>query len=147
MSDRPLARVAGRGAATYLGPLPSWGQSLAARLAREGFLDSEPDLLAVEEYLPGQGERHLDRTLSAATACSISLGSACLMDFAKRASDRTTSLLLERGSLLVLRDEARYEWKHSIARRSTDTVNGNTLRRKRRVSLTFQASSLGPGSA
>jgi alkylated DNA repair dioxygenase AlkB len=48
------------------------------------------------------------------------------------------SLLLERGSLLVLAGAARYQWRHAIPGRKTDTVGGQGWTRGRRVSLTFR---------
>jgi alkylated DNA repair dioxygenase AlkB len=127
-------------ASMYLGSLPSRAQSLAMRLVSEGFMERLPDQLIVNEYLPGQGiTPHIDSVQCfGPTICSISLGSGCLMDFAEKSGERTASLLLERGSLLVLRADARYGWKHSIANRKRDTVAGNTFTRGRRVSLTFR---------
>eukprot|EP00603_Paraphysomonas_imperforata_P014556 CAMPEP_0114453100 /NCGR_PEP_ID=MMETSP0104-20121206/1863_1 /TAXON_ID=37642 ORGANISM="Paraphysomonas imperforata, Strain PA2" /NCGR_SAMPLE_ID=MMETSP0104 /ASSEMBLY_ACC=CAM_ASM_000202 /LENGTH=365 /DNA_ID=CAMNT_0001625385 /DNA_START=26 /DNA_END=1120 /DNA_ORIENTATION=+ len=41
-------------------------------------------------------------------------------------------------SLLVLQGPARYQWAHGIAPRSFDKVNGELIRRKRRVSFTIR---------
>ena len=41
-------------------------------------------------------------------------------------------------SLLVLRGDARYKWVHAIAPRTMDKLNGELLRRKRRISLTIR---------
>jgi alkylated DNA repair dioxygenase AlkB len=46
--------------------------------------------------------------------------------------------LLEPRSLLVLGDEARYEWEHGIARRKTDHWQGGRIFRSRRLSVTFR---------
>lgn len=124
----------------YLGPLPAWLQPLAGRLAADRHMDTVPDQVIVNECVPGQGiQPHIDcAPCFGATICSISLGSACIMDFTSRAHAGATTILLQRGSLLALDGEARYRWKHGIAKRKTDTIAGNTRKRGRRVSLTFR---------
>ena len=47
-------------------------------------------------------------------------------------------LLLEPRSVLVMQDDARYQWKHSIPVRNTDTYDGAKIVRARRLSLTFR---------
>ena len=44
------------------------------------------------------------------------------------------SIYLEHRSLLILKDDARYKWKHGITPRKID----NGVRRGRRISLTFR---------
>jgi len=46
-------------------------------------------------------------------------------------------------SLLVLSDEARFHWAHSIAPRKFDKVNGELIKRSRRLSFTFREA-IGP---
>ena len=46
------------------------------------------------------------------------------MDFRHPATGRKEGLLLEPRSLLVLSDEARYEWEHGIAPRKRDVWQG-----------------------
>jgi alkylated DNA repair dioxygenase AlkB len=83
------------------------------------------DQLLVNEYLPGQGiALHRDYEPFDRTVVSLSLLSSCVMDFYHPARGRRESLLLEPRSLLVLCDEARYEWQHGIARRKTDRWHG-----------------------
>lgn len=71
---------------------------------------------------------------------SLSLGSACIMDF-KCENDRATVLLPPR-SLLIMSGEARYAWSHGICPRHSDiveTTNGITTQgRGTRVSFTFR---------
>mmetsp|Transcript_2789 Transcript_2789/g.5112 ORF Transcript_2789/g.5112 Transcript_2789/m.5112 type:complete len:89 (-) Transcript_2789:687-953(-) len=43
-------------------------------------------------------------------------------------------------SLVLLSGDARYKWEHMIVSRTTDTVNGEVLPRKLRVSLAAMAS-------
>jgi hypothetical protein len=47
-------------------------------------------------------------------------------------------MLLEPGSLLVLKKEARNRWKHGIVPRRTDNYEGTIIERQRRVSITLR---------
>ena len=95
--------------------------------------------MLVNEYLPGQGiALHRDYEPFDRTVVSLSLLSACVMDFRHVKSGRLESLLLEPRSLLVLSDEARYEWEHGIAPRKNDRWEGVTIPRARRLSVTFR---------
>jgi alkylated DNA repair dioxygenase AlkB len=124
----------------YLGPLPQWVRSLAARLVADGHLPVLPDQLIVNEYLSGQGiSTHVDCVFCfGPVICSVSLASQCVMVFSSVACDQSASLQLERGSLLVLSDDARYKWRHAIPARKADKFSGEVLARGRRVSLTFR---------
>jgi alkylated DNA repair dioxygenase AlkB len=124
----------------YLGPLPGWAARLAERLHRDGHIAHVPDQLIVNEYQPGQGiASHVDCVpCFGDTVLSISLGSACVMTLTQLSDRTAVPLLLEPGSLLVMAGAARYDWKHGIAARKTDTYEGATIERGRRVSLTFR---------
>lgn len=97
-----------------------------------------PDQIIVNEYLPGQGiSEHIDCTpCFGGTICSLSLGSSCLMDFTKGALKQ--SILLEPRSLLILKSDSRYLWKHGIASRRIDKLRSLQIKRERRISLTFR---------
>jgi alkylated DNA repair dioxygenase AlkB len=111
---------------------------LAARLAAEGVFARPPDQVIVNEYQPGQGiAPHLDSLAFGPVVASLSLGSACSMGF-EGPGGEALSLWLEPGSLLVLGGEARSSWKHGIAKRRSDVVDGVRHPRGRRVSLTFR---------
>jgi alkylated DNA repair dioxygenase AlkB len=60
------------------------------------------------------------------------------MELSAVEGDGAESLLVERGSLLVLAGESRYKWRHAIPGRKTDKVGGQVFHRGRRVSLTFR---------
>lgn len=124
----------------YLGPLPDWAADLAERLRRDGHAPRALDQLIVNEYLPGQGiSPHVDCIPCFADAVlSISLGSLCVMTLSRRDGREPVDVLLEPGSLLVMRDEARYTWRHGIAARRNDVHAGQRTARGRRVSLTFR---------
>lgn len=125
---------------SFLGPLPEWAQPIANRLYRDGYLSKIPDQLIVNEYLSGQGiANHVDcKPCFENTIISVSLGSCCLMDFINLGSRRKIEALLEPCSLLVISDEARYEWSHGIQARKTDQFSGNRYERGLRISLTFR---------
>ncbi|KAI9146401.1 hypothetical protein BKA69DRAFT_21604 [Paraphysoderma sedebokerense] len=57
----------------------------------------------------------------------------------QRRSDLITQVYLKRKSLLLLQNEARYDWEHSIRARKTDLVDGRVIHRGERISLTFRA--------
>ena len=45
---------------------------------------------------------------------------------------------MKERSLIILSDDARYEWQHAIPARKSDVVNGFKIARDRRLSLTFR---------
>lgn len=122
-----------------LGALPDWLTVYNERLHVVSD-DSMPlDQAIINEYLPGQG-------IASHTDCipcfgriiySLSLGSAVVMDFTF--ADLHRCIQLEPGSLLVMRAECRYGWKHGIAARKSDEFNGATYMRDRRVSVTYRS--------
>ncbi len=126
--------------AMYLGALPDWAQVIAERLHADGHAPALPDQVIVNEYQPGQGiAPHVDCVpCFGDTILSISLGSACVMDFAPLRGSDKLSLLLEPGSLVIMQGESRYQWKHGIAPRKSDLVDGRSVARGRRVSLTLR---------
>lgn len=120
----------------YVGPLPSFAIEIAQKLLDRALLDEMPDQLIVNEYEAGQGiTAHIDcEPCFKNTIATVSLGSSCVMDLICVATKEVKPVMLDVGSALVLRDEARYEWMHRIqARKSDDGVP-----RRRRVSLTFR---------
>lgn len=120
-------------------PIPAWGRALAERMFREGISERPFDQMLVNEYEPGQGiALHRDHKPFDRTVVSLSLLAPCVMDFRQPEDGRKTSLLLERRSLLILSDEARYHWQHGIARRKTDRWQGVVMPRSRRLSVTFR---------
>ena len=124
----------------YLGALPDWAQALAECIRLGGYAPAVPDQVIVNEYLPGQGiAAHVDCVpCFGDTILSISFGSRCVMDFTALKGNDHVEVLLQPGSLLVMRGEARYEWKHAIAPRKRDLIDGQMIERGRRVSLTLR---------
>lgn len=119
--------------------IPDWGQAIAERMLRERISERPFDQMLVNEYLPGQGiAMHRDYEPFDRTVVSLSLLSPVVMDFRHANDGRRESMLLEPRSLLVLSDEARYEWEHGIARRKSDRRQGDRMPRSRRLSVTFR---------
>lgn len=94
----------------------------------------EADQIIVNEYLPGQGiSKHIDnKILFGDVVLSLSMGSNCVMVLERGTTK--FNYLLQRRSLLILSDESRNEWFHSIPARKKD----DGVLRDRRVSLTFR---------
>jgi alkylated DNA repair dioxygenase AlkB len=123
-----------------LGDLPEWACGAAQALLERGLIGRPPDQLIINEYEAGQGiSNHVDcEPCFDDNVASVSLGSACVMNFTHRRTREVVPVLLEPGSLVVMTGEARYEWMHGIAGRKSDTFAGRTFERSRRVSLTFR---------
>lgn len=126
---------------SYLGPLPDWLSALADRLMEEEVFSARPDQVIINEYLPGQGiTAHVDcEPCFGCTIASLSLGSACLMEFSHLHSNQSSTQFLAPRSLLILNGEARFNWTHGIAARKSDVIDGKKIARGRRVSLTFRS--------
>ena len=121
-----------------LGDLPHWLQRIALHLAADGLMSKAPDQAIINEYAPGQGiASHIDCVpCFGDVVISLSLAAPVVMDLKQK--EKHMPILLEPRSLLVLRGEARYEWTHGIAKRQQDSVNGTTIPRERRLSITFR---------
>jgi alkylated DNA repair dioxygenase AlkB len=123
-----------------IGELPSWAKSIAEDLFTRGYFNSIPDQVIVNEYLPGQGiTPHIDcEPCFDETLVSISLGSDCIMDFINQMTLDKVPIFLSARSIVILKGDSRYKWKHGIAPRQTDKHHGINYKRKRRISLTFR---------
>jgi alkylated DNA repair dioxygenase AlkB len=128
-----------------LGDLPPWLVEIADVFRLRGLWSETPDQVIVNEYEPGQGiAPHIDcQPCFTGIIVSLSLYSACVMDFTHKETGVKKQRLLEPRSLLLMKDEARYQWTHGIAKRKTDRYEGRTVTRDRRVSLTFRKVILG----
>lgn len=123
--------------AEYIGELPDWLNSIVDMAIQSGVLSSRPNQAIINEYLPGQGiSPHTDAKIFGNVICSISLGSNVIMEFSKGIEVR--EILLRQKSIIVLENDARWSWKHSIPARKHDVVDGLTCERGRRLSITFR---------
>jgi len=123
-----------------IGELPEWARAVGAALVEQRLFPAMPDQVIVNEYQPGQGIKdHIDcEPCFTDTVASLSLGSRCIMVFTEKATKRVVPVLLEPRSLVVLTGPARYEWMHGIPPRKSDEVGRHSIKRARRVSLTFR---------
>ena len=125
------------------------------------------DQMIVNEYWPGDGiVDHVDLVKFEDGIAGISFGSTCIMTFRRCASTSSGAMataeaystapepeqqevheevvppfvevLLQPGDLICLSGEARWAWTHGIPARTEDVWQGETLRRRRRVSITLR---------
>lgn len=125
----------------YLGELPDWLNNIAYDIYRKNIIDFMPDQAIINEYQSGQGiAPHIDcEPCFGDTVVSLSLGSNCIMNFERKPNSKSkTEIFVEPRTLLVMKEESRYNWYHGIAPRKTDRFNGESIKRGRRVSITFR---------
>lgn len=125
-----------------LGPLPEWLGPLSSLI--EGPMGGSPNQVIINEYLPGQGiSKHIDSSeFFGEVVISLSLLSGATVRFVDLHPPeirKRHSLYLRPRSLLVLKGEARYKWRHEILKRRVDPVGESMLERSRRVSVTFRS--------
>ena len=128
-------------------PLPEW-LALLSHMVREAASEEAKQLLdphqpfeqaIINEYQLGQGiAPHIDRDCFGPVVATVSLGSAVNMDFCSDFTGDEYTQRLEPRSLVLLYGDARSKWQHGIAKRKSDTCNGQKIERKRRVSITFR---------
>ena len=102
--------------------------------------------LTINEYIPGQGiGSHVDtETAFADGLLIITLNGGIVMEFRKVDQDTRKLVYLPPRSLILLSGDARYKWEHMIVSRTTDTVDGEVIPRKLRVSLTLRTALTAP---
>ncbi len=125
-----------------LGLLPAELAALAERLFKEDLVPQVPDQVIVNEYQADQGiTAHIDVKGFADGIATISLLESWEMIFHAPCSKEKVPRLLERRSVAVMHDEARYRWKHEIRKRQSEPSlekGGKRRQRERRISLTFR---------
>jgi len=123
-----------------LGDIPEWLNKYCLQLKAKNIFEKTPDQVIINEYQAGQGiSAHIDCVpCFGDRIASLSLGSDAVMEFISPATNQKIPVLLEQRSLVLLTGDARYKWQHTIPARKTDKHNGQTITRKRRISLTFR---------
>ncbi len=125
-------------------PFPAWLDALATRLRDDRHFVRKPDQAIINRYQPGEGiGPHVDYTTHfGPTVASLSLLSDVVMDFIRIGNlTDEVPVLLERGSAVILSRDARLRWKHGIASRRIDTIEGRDFIRSMRYSITFRTMS------
>lgn len=112
--------------------IPDWIPNLS--FLKKDFFNQ----IIVNEYNPGQGiAPHTDAIKQFGdTIVTLSLGSDCVMDLSYKLE--SIPVLLPRRSLLILQEDARYLWKHGIAKRLKDKIDDVVLTRTKRISITYR---------
>ena len=120
--------------------LPNWAKQIGSNFVKDGYFNSHPDQLIVNEYMPGQGiTSHIDcEPCFEDTVISISLGSYTTMNFTNKYTKEKIPFILPPKSAIILKGESRYEWLHGIPARKSDIIDGFKQNRKRRISLTYR---------
>ena len=130
-----------------IGPLPEWLAQLSnmvhevASTEAKQLLDADQpfEQAIINEYLPGQGiAPHIDRDCFGPLVATVSLGSAVNMDLCCDSTGDEHVQRLTPRSLVLLYGDARSKWRHGIAKRHSDTWDGQRTKRQRRVSITFR---------
>ncbi|KAJ3259551.1 hypothetical protein HK103_002104 [Boothiomyces macroporosus] len=119
--------------------LPEWTRNILGRYMQLFPHLPKPNQLTMNHYIPGGGiPYHTDRHSSFLSPVLIfSMASDIVMDF-KSLDEKVTSVVLERGSLVVMHGKARYEYQHAIKPRNVDIIDGLVQERTERWSLTFR---------
>ncbi|MFL5766102.1 MAG: alpha-ketoglutarate-dependent dioxygenase AlkB [Bacteroidia bacterium] len=124
-----------------VGEIPHWMDCIIDRLISQQVVNFRPDQAIINNYEVGQGiANHIDcEPCFDATIMSLSLGSSVVMEFKDKENPKIiVPILLKPRSLVILKDQARYEFTHGIAQRKSDVFNNTKHERKRRVSMTFR---------
>jgi len=122
--------------------IPEWLTTLVKRVEKEAQFKQSVDQIIINRYCEGQGiAPHVDHIqLFGDTIATLSLGRETIIFF-KRLHHNTSSVLAESNSLIVLKDEARYKWTHSLKldKNNKDKKNNNDKQKKKeRISITFR---------
>ncbi len=124
----------------YLGELPNWLKELSNKFKNK-LIDFIPDQAIINEYETGQGiSSHIDcKPCFGDTIVSVSLGSSCIMNFEKELNSKNkVEIFVEPRTLLIMKGESRSNWYHGITQRKSDKFNNETIKRKRRISITYR---------
>lgn len=125
----------------FLGDLPLFCDYFAEKFLEDKFFESKPDQVIINEYKAGQGiAAHVDcEPCFEDTVISMSLGSSCVMSFTSVDNPKIKiEQVLQPKSIVILKEDARYQWKHGISAKKSDMINGQKVNRGTRISLTFR---------
>jgi len=101
-----------------------------------------PSQIITNKYLPGQGiAPHVDhKRFFQDEISTLSLGSGIIMEFRQTVEPfRQVECYLPVGYILIMRGDARYGYTHGISKRKTDVINGQTVERGTRISITWRS--------
>ncbi len=124
----------------YLDVLPNWLDLYIDKSLQYNYINEKPDQVIINRYLPGEGiSPHVDVPhLFKNQIYSISLGSACNMIFKNKIRQEEYFFYLQPRTLLIMKDDARYNYTHAIKPVLYDIINGKKIKRGTRYSITFR---------
>ncbi|CAO3649865.1 unnamed protein product [Cunninghamella echinulata] len=123
------------------GPLPTFVDTIVDRIMEYQLMPAQPNHLLVNEYNKGQGIMpHVDApALFGPSILSLSLLSTCIMKFTHTDTNKEIDVILPPRSIIVLKDDARYKYKHGISKDPIDvSSDGISIERDKRISFTFR---------
>jgi alkylated DNA repair dioxygenase AlkB len=124
---------------SWLRDFPAWLKPLAERVGHDAQFTRFPENCVINEYIPPLGiGPHTDYAAFGPAIACVSLGSDVVMDFTGPGEPSKVSVHVPRRSLWIITGHARSVWRHGIAPRLTDLINGERRSRSRRVSITFR---------
>jgi alkylated DNA repair dioxygenase AlkB len=118
--------------------IPDFLEKIIDKMITDNIVTERPDQIIINEYKPGEGLRpHFDRKdYYKNVIVGISLASGTMMEFYRMPEKK--KIYIPRRSLYIIKDDARYLWKHGIPPRKKDEVDGKEIPRQTRISITFR---------
>lgn len=91
----------------------------------------------VNNYIGKQGiGKHIDLVSFGNVIGCITIGSGAIMRF--RFNGEKKDIYVKPNSLYIMSGDARYKWTHEMPSNLYDTINGEKIKRNRRISITFR---------
>ena len=124
----------------YIGELPIWLNPHISKILNDQYISERPDQVIINRYLPGEGiSAHIDiPTIFKNKIYSLSLGSGCNMIFTNKDNNEEKEIYIHPRTLLIMENDARYKYTHSIKPMQYDISNKKIIDRKIRYSITFR---------
>jgi alkylated DNA repair dioxygenase AlkB len=93
--------------------IPEYLEVISDKIVSHGLLETKPNSVSINEYLIGNAiAPHVDSIESGPVITIVSLISDAIMEF--MLNDHKIQVNIPAKSLIQLKDEIRYKWKHSI---------------------------------
>jgi hypothetical protein len=99
------------------------------------------DHALINQYIVGDGckDHYDDINFWTNWVIGVSFGSGCTMKFTNIEDSKEIHFYLPKNSIYIMMDDARYKWNHGIPFQKEDIFYGTTIKREKRVSITFRA--------
>ena len=115
-------------------------KQLAQQLLNENDVNEEINQCTVADYPPAVGiTEHLENFMLGKVVVTANLLISVPMHFVHKDGGDRTTIILERYSLVALTGKNRFNYKHGIPSAESDMINGESVRRERRISLIFRS--------